>query len=77
MRKQKIVSVSWIDATTHTAWDDIDQHKHKNPCPIQTVGHEIDRTNKYIKVALSISEAHGASDVITIPTGCIIKTKRL
>jgi hypothetical protein len=74
--KPRPVKVLWQDAESWTRWDTWEHHCKREPYIVTTVGFELERDKKKICVALSINEDGIASDVITIPRGCVKKITR-
>ena len=76
------VEVEWEDANSGTRWNSVTDHnKEDEPYSVLTRGSLIHKDDKRVRVALSVTHPDckwdDASDVITIPRGCIRRIRRL
>jgi hypothetical protein len=72
------VEVSWVDATSHTGWFEVDEALDKQPVLMHTVGYILERNKKFLKIVRSVEDSGFAiGDPFIIPTDWIRKIKRL
>ena len=72
------VFVEWEDATGLSGWQKIDVVKEmaKEGCPCETVGFLLEKTEKYVLLAMCVSES-GPGEVYRIPAHVIKRVKNL
>ena len=76
----KRVEVTWRDATSlNFGWQDAEDYiEESHPVTITSVGYLIARTKLSLILALNYSESdHKLTQAISIPTGCILKIRKL
>jgi hypothetical protein len=76
MKGREIVLVEWLDSKGIERWEYLDEIEPLPPSRCYSVGFLIDDNKDYKTIALGLSDTQVLGRT-TIPSGCIISTKRL
>ena len=68
--------VTWIDSNVYSGWHEVGSEEYKT-LVITTVGFIIEDTGSHLAIAQSSSEHGHISEVMVVPTRCVIKKEPL
>jgi len=78
VRKAPKVEVSWVDATSHSGWYEVDEALEKQPVLMHTMGYLLEKNKKFIKLVRSVEDKGNAiGDPFIIPTDWVRRIKRV
>lgn len=75
----RLVEVTWVDATGHSGWMDRNIAITRKPITMRTAGYVLEETDTYVKIVRTVeldADTNDIGDVFIIPRDWVQKIKR-
>lgn len=76
-KKLSRIEVEWVDSATFDRWVPRDEKIIREEHQCMTAGYLVHRDKKVIVIAGSIGESGSVCSTMTIPIGCVKRTRRV
>lgn len=75
MTKYPLKLIEWHDAYNgnHSWFKAESLPKEWEPCVVQTIGFEVQRTDTYVRLAMTVTDDDSLCDLFTIPLAVIVR----
>lgn len=74
-QRRKAVIVEWEDITSTQGWKDLETAMAVEIVTVRSMGWILEDSDKYLRIAATISQAEIFNDISLIPKGCILSIK--